>query len=190
MQFGYTQWWEAWQRCMTECVWSWLEKANDAPQAQWKCRSLCWYLCRTKLVGLLKALVHSSQYNIPCFCWWWTFSKWALSRTSLHSLHPYLWCRFVFFNVNEWVAKLSFPFGTFVPVSWVFAGRITGGAGLSSMSSISFSTSTGGSCTLGIPVEVVWACTHEAVGPSAGGVILVRFGFYFLLASLEGVLSL
>ena len=73
----------------------------------------------------------------------------------MHNLQPYLRCRFVFFNVNEPVAKLPFPFGTFIPVSWVLAGRIAGGTGLSSMSFVSFSTSIGGSHTLGIPVEVV-----------------------------------
>ena len=62
----------------------------------------------------------------------------------------------------------------------MLAGRITGGTGSSLTSFVSFSTSTGGSHTPGIPVEVVLACTHEAVGPSAGGVILVRFGFCFL----------
>ena len=75
----------------------------------------------------------------------------------MHNLHPYLRCLFVFFNVNEQVAKLPFPFGTLVPVSRVFVGGIGGGAGSSSVSSVAvaLSTSTGGSHTLGIPVEVV-----------------------------------
>ena len=62
---------------------------------------------------------------------------------------------FCFLYVNERVAKLPFPFGTFIPVSWVLAGRIAGGTGSSLASFVSFSTSIGESHTLGIPVEVV-----------------------------------
>ena len=101
--------WEAWRLCTTECVCSWLRKANAAPQLQLNLSSLCWYLCRTRLVGLLKALLHSSQYRIPCFCWWCTVSRWALSRTSVHSLHLYFHCLLVFLRVKDFVAKVPFP---------------------------------------------------------------------------------
>ena len=33
-----------------------------------------------------------------------------LSNTSVHSLHPYVWCRLVFLRVKERVAKVPFPF--------------------------------------------------------------------------------
>ena len=190
LQFGYTQGWDAWRRCTTECVCSWLWKANEAPQLQWNLSSLCWYLCRTRLVGLLKALLHSSQYRIPCFCWWCTVSKWALSRTSLHSLHPYFRCRLVFLRVKECVAKVPFPFGRLSSILETLMGAVDTRVAFSSCESVGLSVSKGGSRTAGIPVELSCAPTLDALRLSAGGLLLVLLHLGFLSAPLEGVSSL
>ena len=96
----------------------------------------------------------------------------------------------VFLRVKECVAKLPFPFDRLSSVLDGLVGAVGTGAAFSSWSSIGLSVSTGGSHTTGMPVEVDCARTLEAVGPSAGSLFLVRFGFCFLSASLDGVSSL
>ena len=57
-----------------------------------------------------------------------------------------------------------------------FVGAVGTGAAFSASLSIGLLVSMGGSHTIGIPVEVNCAPTLDALGPSAGGLILVRFG--------------
>ena len=69
-------------------------------------------------------------------------------------------------------------------------GAVNTGAAFSLCKSVGLSVSKGGSRTAGILVEVSCAPTLDALGPSAGGLLLVRFHLGFLSAPLEGVSSL
>ena len=92
-----------------------------------------------------------------------TVSRWALSRTSVHSLHPYFRCCLVFLRVKECVVKVPFPFGGLSSVLETLMGAGSAGTALSSCSSIGLSVSKGGSRTAGMPVEVSYASTHQQV---------------------------
>ena len=110
-----------------------------------------------------------------------------LSRTSVHSLHPYFRHRLVFLRVKESVAKVPFTFGSLSSVLEALVGAVSTGTAFSSCSSNGLSVSKGGSHTAEIPVEVSCAPTLDALGPSAGGLFLVHFRLDFLSAPLEGV---
>ena len=91
--------------------------------------------------------------------------------------------------MKECVAKLPFIFGSLASVVTSFVDGIGSGAWLTLMSSVVSSVSSGGNRTLGAPVEVFCAHTHEAVGPSVGGVVFVHLGFCLLCNSLDEVPS-
>ena len=69
-------------------------------------------------------------------------------------------------------------------------GAVGTGAAFSSCEPVGLSVSKGGRRTAGIPVEVSCAPTLEALGPSAGGLLVVHFHLGFLSVPLEGVSSL
>ena len=91
------------------------------------------------------------------------------------------------------VANVPLDFPPFVSL-WLLlgggAGGSGGGWGMSSVLSDSFSISNGGTHTAEVPFIEVWACTLDAVEPSAGSVVLVHLCFGLVSVSLKGVLSL
>ena len=96
----------------------------------------------------------------------------------------------VFLRVKERVAKVPFPFDGLSSGLETLMGAIDTGAAFSSCESVVLSVSNGGSHTAGIPVEASCAPTLDALRPSAGGLLLVRYCLGFLSAPLEGVSSL
>ena len=107
----------------------------------------------------------------------------------MHSLHLYFRCHLVFLRVKERVVKVPFPFDGSSSGLEILKGAIDTGAAFSSCESIVLSVSSGGSCTAGVPVEASCAHTLDALGPSAGGLLLMHFHFGFLSAPLDGVSS-
>ena len=90
----------------------------------------------------------------------------------------------------ECVAKVPFPFDGSSTGLETLMGATDTGAAFSSWRSVVLSVSNGGSRTAGVTVEASYAPSLDALRPSAGGLLLIRFRLGFLSAPLEGVSSL